>query len=117
MIDENKIRGLAEYFNFPVEIIQEFLLYSTIQFLFLKEKRIEETNFIEFCLLTKKGRFMRLLDHINSSVDIREAAQHIDSVEDDVKEFEIYWDGQFSNKQYYLILDYCPPLYCESNCS
>lgn len=112
MIDEEKINFLSEYFNFPFDYIQQFLENSTVQFLFLKEKRIEGSKFVEFCLLTKKGRFLRLLDHVNSSVDIREAAQYIDSIESENSELEINWDGQLSNKQYYLILDYCPPLYC-----
>lgn len=112
------------YFNYPIEIIQQFLekkdendsSISNVQFLFLKEKRIEGSNFVEYCLLTKKGRFMRLLDHVNSSVDIREAAQYIDSIEAENEELETIWDGQISNKQFYLILDYCPPLFCGSNC-
>jgi hypothetical protein len=123
MITLDKLKLLAEYFYFPIEEIQSFFIRNrendpkVVHFLFLYEKRLENNPFIEYCLLTKNGRFIRLLDHINSSVDIREAARYIDSVVPQDEELEIVWDGQLSNKQYYLILDYCPPLYCGSNCN
>ena len=83
-----------------------------IHFLFLAEKHRENSDYVEYCLITRKGRFLRLLDEVTSSVDIREAAQYIDSVEPEDDELEIIWDEQKPTKQYYLIKDYCPPLYC-----
>lgn len=119
-MNEEKINFLAEYFNYPIEYIRHFLTHEAandpqmtfIHFLFLAEKRKENSHYVEYCLLSRKGRFLRLLDEITSSVDIREAAQYIDSVEPEDDELEIIWDGNLSTKQYYLIRDYCPPLYC-----
>lgn len=120
MISEDRIKLLAEYFNYPIEYIRHFIShependkkFAWIRFLFLDQKRREGSNYVEYCLITRKGRFMRLLDEINSSVDIREAAQYIDSVEPEDDELEIIWNEQKPTKQYYLIGDYCPPLYC-----
>lgn len=123
MIEVERLKLISEQFYYPIEEIQSFIIRNqqndpkVVRFLFLSEKRLENSSFMEYCLLTKGGRFMRLLDHVNSSVDIREAAKYIDSVELQDKDLEIVWDGQLSNKQYYLILDYCPPLYCGSNCN
>ena len=123
MISEKRIRLIAEHFNFPVEDIKYFLTHEPsenakfgwIKFLFLSEKYREDRGYVEYCLLTRKGRFMRLLDEVTSSVDIREAAAYIDSVEPPDEELEIIWDEQKPTKQFYLIKDYCPPLYCGSN--
>ena len=120
MLTEEKIILLAEYFRFPLEVIREFLLPETpsepklhfIKFLILEQKRSEEGTFIDYSLLTREGRFMRLRDEISSTVDIREAAAYIDSVEPEVDDLEIIGDGNISTKQFYLIKYYCPPLYC-----
>lgn len=123
MISEERIKLLAEYFNFPIADIRQFLShepsYNTkfgwIKYLLLEQKQREGSNYIEYCFLSRKGRFMRLLDERTSSVDVREAAQHIDSVEPEHEELDIVWDENTSTKQFYLIKDYCPPLYCGAN--
>jgi hypothetical protein len=55
---------------------------------------------------------MRLLDERTSSVDVREAAQYIDSVEPADEELDIIWNEHNPTKQFYLIKNYCLPLYC-----
>ena len=123
MISEVRIKLLAEYFNFPIADIRYFLTHDPsdntkfgwIKYLLLEQKQREESNYIEYFFLSRKGRFMRLLDERTSSVDVREAAQHIDSVEPENEELDIIWDETKQTKQFYLIKDYCPPLYCGSN--
>jgi len=120
MINEERIKLLAEYFRYPIEYIRHFishepaedLQFTRIRFLMLGEKLRPDIQYVEYCLITRNGRFMRLLDEVTSCVDIREAADYIDSVEPADSELEIIWDGQLTNRQYYLIKDYCPPLYC-----
>jgi hypothetical protein len=125
MISEARIKLLAEYFNFPIEDIRYFLSYEPsdntkfgwVRFLLLQQIQSEGSRYIEYCFLSRKGRFMRLLDERTSSVDVREAAQYIDSVEPADEELDIIWNEHNPTKQFYLIKNYCPPLYCgrESN--
>ncbi len=120
MISEARIKLLAQYFSYPIKYIRHFVShepaqdkqFTRVRFLMLGEKLRTDIGYVEYCLITRKGRFMRLLDEVTSSVDIREAADYIDSVEPADIELEIIWDEQLTTKQYYLIRDYCPPLYC-----
>ena len=121
MISEERIKLIADTFFLSVENIKEFLRpprneeetrFARFRFMFLAERRKEGSPYIEYCLLSKQGRFIRLLDEVSSSVDIREAAYHIISVEPEAEELDIVWDENYPTKQYYLIRDYCPPLYC-----
>lgn len=120
MISEERINLLADYFKYPIEYIRHFLSHSPeddpqftwVRFLFLSEKIKEGGNHVEYCMISRNGRFMRLLDEVSSTVDIREAAEYIDSVEPQEEELDIIWDEQKPAKQFYLIKDYCPPLHC-----
>lgn len=120
MISEERIDLLAAYFNYPAEDIRQFLAHEPGDnspfgwvrlFNFNQQPRLEG-RYIEYCFLTRKGRFLRLLDLTTSSVDVREAAHYIDSVEPVEDEIDIIWDENKPTKQFYLISDYCPPLYC-----
>jgi hypothetical protein len=82
MISEARIKLLAEYFNFPIEDIRYFLSHEPsdnakfgwVRFFLLQQIQRDGSRYIEYCFLSRKGRFMRLLDEVTSSVDVREAA-------------------------------------------